>query len=259
MEKTAVKRLLHTLVPFLIMVALLKGIALLLDRFFTLDSALADLISFIPAALAAILLFRLRTYEVPGDDSADATEPLRPRGFPRCLLLLAANFALLVGLTYLMAELNGSAASEVVHTDRVPTLGVLPILSLCVIHPLIEEWIFRRNFYGELRLMNPIFGCLAQAVLFAIVHDTVDGMLFALGAGILLGALTEFSGRLWPAVAAHVGINLRSLFGLTLLAERGEIVNAADIAFGVVGAAALIALVILRHREAKAEKEEAAA
>ena len=47
-----------------------------------------------------------------------------------------------------------------------------------------------------------------QAVLFAVQHGTPAGMAWALGCGLVLGALRERTGRVWPGMLLHTLNNL---------------------------------------------------
>ena len=47
-----------------------------------------------------------------------------------------------------------------------------------------------------------------QAVLFAGQHGTPAGMAWALGGGLVLGALRERTGRVWPGMLLHTLNNL---------------------------------------------------
>lgn len=233
--KTGVSRLLHTMVPFMVMAAMQKGILLLFSS--RAGSDAVSLLAFLPSAAAAAALFRVRTYDPPPPEE-ESVGPLVPRPVRVCLLHAAAATAAMIGVMFAVSVLmNGQAAPSEFPVGR-DVVTPLSVLSLCLIHPVIEEWLFRGAFYGELRRMNPLFAILAQAVMFAIVHDTVDGMIYALTAGVILGILAERSGRLWPAIAAHILVNVRSLAFLTVLAAHPAARRVLDGVLLTVGAAA---------------------
>ena len=65
----------------------------------------------------------------------------------------------------------------------------------CIAAPVVEELVFR--------------GAIQQlAVLFAVQHGTPAGMAWALGCGLVLGALRERTGRVWPGMLLHTLNNL---------------------------------------------------
>ena len=251
MEKNDVNRILHAMTPFVLMVLTERLLLMLFGRLLPGEREVGALCAFLPAAALALLLFRLGRYEE--EEEYDPVPPLIKKKTGRCLLHLAASAAALVTVMFLVASyVNDEAAFP--DTARaagdMPSLTPLSVLSLLVIHPLAEEYLFRGCFYGELRRMNPVFGCMAQAVMFAIMHSSVDEMLYALAAGVILGILAEETGRLWPCAAAHIFVNARSFVAVTVFAERGGVRYAMDSTLLTVGAAAFVILAATRVRYA---------
>ena len=249
MEKNDVNRILHTMTPFVLMVLTERLLILLIGRLFPASGEIWPLLSFLAAAGLALFLFRCVHFEEEAE--YDPVPPLPEKKIPRCLLHLAASAAALVTVMFLVAAyMNGDTAfpDKARAAGGMPALTPLSVLSLLVIHPLAEEYLFRRCFYGELRRMNPVFGCMAQAVMFAILHRSVDEMLYALAAGVILGILAEETGRLWPCAAAHIFVNARSLISVTALAEQGSVRYAMDSILLTVGAVAFVILAATRAR-----------
>ncbi len=251
MEKNDVNRILHAMTPFVLMVLTERLLLMLFGCLLPGEREVGALCAFLPAAALALLLFRLGRYEE--EEEYDPVPPLIKKKTGRCLLHLAASAAALVTVMFLVASyVNDEAAFP--DTARaagdMPSLTPLSVLSLLVIHPLAEEYLFRGCFYGELRRMNPVFGCMAQAVMFAIMHSSVDEMLYALAAGVILGILAEETGRLWPCAAAHIFVNARSFVAVTVFAERGGVRYAMDSTLLTVGAAAFVILAATRVRYA---------
>jgi len=119
--------------------------------------------------------------------------------------------------------------------------AAVSFISMVIIHPIAEEWLFRGLYYGELRSMNPIFACLMQAVMFAIVHNGVGGMMYALISGVILGVSAERSNGIAVPAAAHIIINLRTyIYNVGSLPQ--ELLNTIDIC---VTAAGVISAVII--------------
>ena len=251
-SKTGLSRLLHTMVPFMVMAAMQKGILLLLSSRGYAGSDLASLLAFLPSAGVAAALFRVRTYDPPPPEE-ESVGPLVPRSNRICLLHTLAATAAMIGVMFAVSALMHGQATPYELPASAGKVTVLTVLSLCLIHPVIEEALFRGAFYGELRRMSPLFAILAQAVMFAIVHDTVDGMIYALTAGVILGILAERSGRLWPPILAHILINARSLVCVTLLADHGTARRILDGVLLFLGIAAFAAAMMWREREEKDE------
>lgn len=232
MEKNNINRLLHIFVPFIIMVMIQNLLRLLWDKI-GFAGTLGEIIAFVIASAAAVIFFSLTS---PAD-----TETPPHAGAVRSILHLLFCTAMLVVSMYV------TSAVTVNYTTRAVSLTPLYALSVLLIHPIIEEYIFRGLFYSELRRINPIFGIIAQAIMFAIIHDTIDGMTYALAAGIFLGATMEKTGRLWVTTVAHAMINLRSLVYIKLLAEQDVVRKGIDIGIVSAGFTAFLVLLIIKN------------
>ena len=162
-----------------------------------------------------------------------------------CLVCVVIAFCAMMGLMYIVYTFLGDSNSSAYP------LSPLYVLSLVVVHPVIEEYLFRHLYYEELRLLTPVFSVVAQATMFALDHDAVGSMFTALFCGIVLALLVEATGRWYLAIIAHSLINLRTLIYTTILAEAPTTRNAADLVFYAIGIAALAALVVIRSKEKK--------
>ena len=78
----------------------------------------------------------------------------------------------------------------------------------CAAAPLAEELVFRGAVQGLLQPLGPRAAVCVQAALFAVQHGTPAGMAWALGCGLVLGALRERTGRVWPGMLLHTLNNL---------------------------------------------------
>jgi len=219
-NKTNVKRLLHTVLTFMIMNLVQHSLLLLFQNAGIpfLNGDVLSLTAFLAASGAAVLTFRQKTYS---SDSDTETPPLVKMTAGMCVMQITVSCAVMVALMY--------AVSLLINGNEAPAgFTFLSVVSILVIHPVIEEIIFRKMFYGELRLMSRVFGCIAQTLMFAILHSTIDGMIYALCSGLVLAILYERTGRLLPCIAAHIFINLRSLLSLTVLAEMTTVIHTLD-------------------------------
>jgi membrane protease YdiL (CAAX protease family) len=91
--------------------------------------------------------------------------------------------------------------------------------------------------------MSPIFACLMQAVMFAIAHNGVGGMMYALIAGFILGTVAERSNGIAVPAAAHIAINLRTFLYSGVIPET--LISTIDIfviTAGIISAAVLFIL-----------------
>ncbi len=256
MEKTSIRRLIGVMMPFMIMV-IVQRLGLLW---------LPELPAFMIASAAGIFFFRMscgaETLRFSGDAAAETEQetdnvhtippfPARDTVLGRILWLLVCTGALIVLMHIVTAVVGGSTE------DFVPSAA--EALALVLIHPFLEEYIFRWLYYRELRPMHPIFAGLAQAVMFAIVHGSVGGMVYALFAGVALAVALERSGSLAVTVAAHALVNLRSFVYAAWLADAVLIRTILDFCVVSVGFGAFLGLMVrrgLREVWESAETEE---
>ena len=78
----------------------------------------------------------------------------------------------------------------------------------CMAAPVVEELVFRGAVQQLAQPLGKGQAICLQAVLFALQHAGPAGMAWALGCGLVLGALRERTGRVWPGVLLHTLNNL---------------------------------------------------
>ena len=86
--------------------------------------------------------------------------------------------------------------------------GLAPFLHHCAAAPIAEELVFRGAIQGLARPLGRGQAVLLQAVLFALQHGTPAAMAYALVCGLVLGALRDRTGKVWPGWALHTLNNL---------------------------------------------------
>lgn len=246
MSKNNINRLLHTIVPFFVMTMVQRLLLLVLGHT-GMNGEVAELLAFLPSAAAAVLLFRVKTYQIYDEDEQSEIPPLVPEWGLTCVLKTLVTVAVMIVMMYAVAAAMGDNANPLA-VSNVAESTLLSFASLIIVHPLVEEYLFRYLFYGELRLMNPIFGFLMQAVMFAIIHNTVDGMIYALVSGVALAVVYEQTGRILTSVAAHIIINLRSFLCLTVLSEYADICRSVDMVLVSIGVMAFLACGVIEGR-----------
>ena len=266
MEKTNIRRLIGVLMPFMIMV-ILQRLGLVLVGMAGISERIGSTLAFMIASAAGIFFFRmscgvqaLRPGTVPEADAQDGEESHIAR-FPAKDSLFGQILYLLIGIGILIVTMYAVSAVIREETAAVFTPGMLfaEFVSLVLIHPFLEEYLFRWLYYRELRPMQPIFAGLTQAVMFAIVHGSVGGMIYALFAGVVLVVITERSGTLAVPVAVHMLVNLRSLVYMVWLADAETLRLMLDFGFVAVGFAAVLVRLVrrgLREVWNSAESEE---
>ncbi len=222
------------MMPFMIMV-IIQRLGILLLEMTPLTGVLRDILSFMTASAAGIFFFRmscggdalgLTTEPEPETEEDDCPVP----SFPQRDTRFGQVMYTLICVGGLVVTMHVVSAAVGVQAEDVPDGRLLAaeFVSLVLIHPVLEEYLFRWLYYRELRPMQPIFAGLAQAVMFAIVHGSVGGMVYALFAGIVLVFVMEQSGSLAVAVISHMLVNLRSFVYLVWLTDGG-VENAAQV------------------------------
>ncbi len=237
--------------PFVIMVIVQRLGYLVFDRL-ALTGTVWDTLVFVFASAAGVFFFRMScgkellwlganaVTDSPGEDDSVPPFPEKESLLSQGLCTLVCTGALVV-IMYLVVYL----ADAKMPTEKTP-FSATEFLALVVVHPLLEEYVFRWLYYRELRPMQPMFAGLAQAVMFAIVHGSVGGMMYALFAGIAFVVAMETTGTLTVAVAAHILMNLRSFVFMTGLAELETMRLVIDFVLVSVGFGAFLVLLVRR-------------
>lgn len=135
----------------------------------------------------------------------------QPRDVPLGLAAGLLSQIVLLRILYLpfgdRAEELGRDNETLVDSTHGLALVVLVVL-LAVGAPLVEELFFRGLLQRALvRRLGPGFGVAISALVFGLTHFDPLGLLGLAAFGVVLGALVEWTGRLGPAVVAHVFFN----------------------------------------------------
>ena len=264
-EKLYFHNISHVIVSFCLFILIGRLSGFLIGILSSFEGIAAELLRFIFAASCGILAFHYYEKLIPSPVEKDSSRSVmegrfkkRPFTMRRYILETIPHtlvtVMLLVISMYLVTiafDLGGSLVNESIHKP-----SVLPFLSMVLIHPIAEEYMFRGIFYGKLRSMSPIFACLMQAVMFAISHNGVGGMMYALIAGIILGTAAERSNGIAVPVVAHIIINLRTfLYSGILTANVITAIDLSVIGAGLISAAILIIVSKLLPSYSNAAKE----
>lgn len=241
-ERNNVYRILHTIIPFVAMV-LMQRILLIVFGYFIPEGAFAELLAYLPASAFAIVFMKALPMQIQDDEDNDTIPPLTLIPVKYCFLSASITAAALI----IIMGLLSTFIFGVIETTT--EISPLSLISLVVIHPILEEYIFRHLFYGNLRRMNPIFAAIAQALMFAIVHNTISGMIYALLAGIVLAITVEQTGSWLCSLAVHSMINLRTYIYISILADAPAVREIIDLTIITLGFAATIIFFIIAGKK----------
>ena len=84
----------------------------------------------------------------------------------------------------------------------------IELLVSALIAPVLEELVHRGVVYGRLRRMMGLWpAVLVSALIFAILHFNIVQFIYAFLLGIVFALFVEKSGKLYPAIVAHIAAN----------------------------------------------------
>ena len=87
------------------------------------------------------------------------------------------------------------------------------LLGLGLIVPVVEEIMFRGMVSYELKNALPLSAVIiVQGVLFGMYHMNLVQMCYTIPLGVYFGYIAYKAGSLWPAIAAHMAMNVASVF-----------------------------------------------
>ncbi len=225
---------------------------------------LAGWVTDLAVFLTAVLVFFFLYHRI--DPEAVPKNTAEPCSLPMAFVHVGYGFFWLI-LAMTLVLLAFPVTEEPVQEAIVPR-----ILAAVLVHPLLEEILFRRICQEHLLTLaeertepgevveedgptarkapvrtkaGMLFAVLTQALLFALVHTGGGGMLYGFGGGVVLGVLMLRTGRLWVPVVCHMLINLRSV-AWPYLPEG--VSNGLDILWLAVGLACGCVFWVLRYR-----------
>ena len=103
-----------------------------------------------------------------------------------------------------------------------PHLLALTALQLCIVSPLVEEFVFRGMVFQSMRRFGDSFALTVSAILFALFHGNLVQAPNAFVMGLFIGYMVLYSGSLWVGVLIHAVNNLFNLLLNLLLAVLPE-------------------------------------
>lgn len=234
MRKESVSRLFHVFIPFLIMFGTRKLYFLLFGQ---KGGIVAEIIVYLVSSLIAVLLFINKKTAPPEENKEYIVLPeRRVEGKFRKILFLILTVAVLIGLEYpLLYLLKDYTAGH--------SLSPLYMFAFIILHPFIDEYIFRDLFYKELRCLSPVFGIIVQAIMSALLEDGLEEIITTLLMALILGIVFEKTFSYLIVTVSQIIFNIRVLIYQFVILDS-TVTLIADIVIFTLGAAALILLLI---------------
>lgn len=124
-------------------------------------------------------------------------------------------------------------------------MDLLTILYVCILGPVIEEYIFRWKLLNRLRPFGEKAAILYTALMFGLMHGNVTQFLYAAVIGIILGYMAVKTGRMLYNTLLHVFVNSFSMVLSVILMAGGPLSILISMASIVFMFAEVIAALIL--------------
>lgn len=159
------------------------------------------------------------------------------------------------------AENSGGYVTQASAETGIPDL-VVYFLSLCIITPFIEEYVFRGVVFKALRKFGFTFAAIGSALFFGLVHGTVGQMAYAFVTGIILALIYEKTGNIKTCIAIHALNNTYSFVMVDILPKYLDtyLVNAvSEISTLLLAVLAVYGIIVLFSRDRLLCKKGAAA
>ncbi|MBO5326661.1 MAG: CPBP family intramembrane metalloprotease [Clostridia bacterium] len=134
---------------------------------------------------------------------------------------------------------------------------ILMLFTVAVVPAFVEEFLFRGLILSNLLPYGRTTAIFASALLFGVMHQNVEQLLYATVAGLVLGYLYVKTRSIWVCVLLHFVNNFHSVLQTVLLQRLSEMVANAVIGAlqGVIFAVGLLSaiLLLLRQPDRRAE------
>lgn len=142
-----------------------------------------------------------------------------PRLSPELPLMVMAGIA----IVFAMGKVNASMVSIFSYSDfsqnflwqstdsMQPYELVLQFIVLCLVPGVCEEFLFRGAILTNCLPFGRSTAIFISSLLFAVMHQNAEQVLYAFAAGIVLGLVYERTGSIWCCTLLHVLNNFASL------------------------------------------------
>lgn len=161
---------------------------------------------------------------------AYAPMDVKPRISPYFPFILFGGIAIIFSFAQINASLvsifdYSKFSSDVLWGETAgetaPYEWVLQFIVICVVPGFCEEFLFRGAILTNCRPFGRTNAILISSLLFALMHQNAEQILYAFAAGIFLGLVYEKTGSIWNCTLLHVLNNFASLFEGVILEKLG--------------------------------------
>lgn len=137
--------------------------------------------------------------------------PITSLQMKQLLMAVGVTICLSIGLNNVISMSPLVAMSEEYQNANDAFYGstlALELLGSALITPFLEELLHRGVVYGRLRRMMGMWpAVMVSALIFAGLHFNIVQFVYAFLLGIVFALFVEKTGRLYPAVIAHIVAN----------------------------------------------------
>jgi membrane protease YdiL (CAAX protease family) len=213
---------------------------------------LIDMAAYLLSFMLPVLVYRLLS---PKEGRIPmALSPRLPR---RLWLVLPAALAVVycsaLANAFLIRALGlAGSSSYPVPEGMQPYEAVLLYMSVAIVPAFCEEFLFRGLILPELLPYGRTTAVLGSAILFGLMHQNFEQMLYATVAGIVLALVAMKCGSIWGGVIIHLFNNLLSVVDEILISRlpyQTEMILYSLMEVLVVGGGMLcLAILIIRRK-----------
>lgn len=208
-------------------------------------------VSYVPLYLIAFPIFLLMMKRVPNTlDVAEMSEKKTVSAgqmlllIPVCLCIVYIFNLLAVLLSTLVETAFGSGITNPLETVVMGSDAIINLIVVVLIAPVMEEIIFRGILYKKLAAYGSKVFILFSSFIFMLYHVNIYQMGYAFALGVILAALTWYTGSIRSSIILHMAVNfIGGGMSSVLLAYFGE--GAATVWGMIFLALAVAGLVIL--------------
>ncbi len=205
------------------------------------------LISSIATILVLILIYKIKKREYKEELQLRKTSNLN---IIFAIILGVSCWLFNSGLLSIVEEVGLFSSQFEYMNEILATLSqgsiILSIITVGVIAPIAEEFLFRGVIYNTLNKKISIkWTIIIQAILFGVFHGNLVQGLYATFLGLIFGYVTYKTKSLWPAITMHIVNNLVATIVSYLIGDYflSILVYVVFIVIGVIGIVSFLLLV----------------